>query len=210
MKTKIIAIIQARLGSIRLPNKVLLQIPPNSGVSMLEMVVRKAMLATKVNEVCVVTPDLFISKMCSRWGIMAYMPYWKGRDVLREFYFAAQHNNLHFEGRDAIVRLTADCPMLDPEIIDKCVEKFLESDVDLVYNSIDETGFADGQDVEVFNYITLAKALTQAKDEQDREHVTRYIRRNMRCLHAPYGDNSTLSVNTREDYEKICRLINSY
>lgn len=203
-----IAIIQARLSSQRLPNKVLLQIPPNSGVSMLELVVRKAMLATKVDEVCVVTPDLFILNLCDRWNVMAYMPNWTGRDVLREYYEVAKSYNLNYEVQPAIVRLTADCPLVRPEIIDHCVGKFLESEVDLVYNTdcVNGNMINDGYDVECFSYEALKQSHKKAK-ENEREHTTQWMRKNLRILKFNHINYEGCSVNTLQEYIRVCQII---
>ena len=198
--SSVIAIIQARLGSTRLPNKVLLQIPPESGVSMLEMIVRKVLLATMVDDVCVVTPDQKIADLCMRWAIDAFMPTWEGRDVVREYYEAAK-----LMGADVIVRITGDTPLTSPEIIDDCIKKYTESDVDLLYNS--EGSFNDGVDVECFSYDALKQAYYHAQDEE-REHVCLYMRRNLRAMfynEHHYGEVE--SVDTYEEYLVICRLL---
>lgn len=197
---KIVCIIQSRLNSSRLPNKALLQIPPESGVSMLELVIRKCLLATKLDEVIVVTPDKFIAKLCNRWNISAFMPVWEGRDVLREYYEAA----LHYQA-DIVVRITGDTPLIQPEIIDKCVQEFLDNDAEYVYNS--EGKYNDGCDVEVFGYDALKQAFCNAKG-QEREHVGLWLKRNLKKKFCP--DKPTYeveSIDTYEDYLKVCRFI---
>ena len=197
---KIIAIIQARLGSERLPNKVLLQIPRNSGMSMLELVVRKALLGRSLNDVLVVTPDRFIAVLCNRWRVKAYMPYWKERDVLREFYVAATDLQAN-----VILRLTADCPLLQTAMIDNIVEEYLSNPVDLVYNTDENTGQLNGEgsDVEVMSYDALEKAHNNAKGEA-REHVTLWIRQHLTTRFVPCASLGIRSVNTQEDYEWVC------
>lgn len=207
-----IAIIQARLGSERLPNKVLMQIPPESGVCMLEMVVRKVLLATMVDDVCVVTPDQKIHDLCVRWNIDAFMPTWEGRDVVREYYEAAKQLIIEKDGfplpYNTIVRITADTPLIRPEIIDQCVKAFKENDVALAYNTDETTGQLNGEgsDVECFSYDALKQAYHKATGEE-REHVCLYIRRNMKTLFVPGAPLGIRSVNNREDYGFVCDYI---
>ena len=207
-----IAIIQARLGSERLPNKVLLQIPPESGVSMLEMVVRKVLLAAMVDDVCVVTPDQKIHDLCARWNIDAFMPDFEGRDVVREYYLAVKTLIIEKHGfpmpYNKIVRITADCPLIRPGIIDKCIEAYGDNKVDLVYNTDESTGQLNGEgsDVEVFSYEALKQAFYKAVGEE-REHPTLWIRRNMKTLFFPCAPFGIRSVNTREDFNFVCKYV---
>lgn len=203
---KTIAIIQSRLGSTRLPNKVLLQIPPESGVSMLEMVVRKTMLATKLDDVVVVTPDRLIAVLCNRWNVKAFMPFWKGRDVLREFYEAAK--TMAMRPGDVVVRVTGDCPMIQASEIDRLVQCFEDSHADVVYNTDESTGQLEGEgsDVEIFSYYALTEANNYATGD-DREHVCTWIRRNMKSLFARGAPLGLRSVNDMEDYRHVCELV---
>lgn len=203
---KIIAIIQSRLGSTRLPNKALLQIPPESGMSMLEMVVRKCLLATRLDDVAVVTPDRFIDNLASRWNVKSFMPFWNGRDVVREFYEAAKSSEA-----DVVVRITADCALIRPDIIDQCVEKFLENDVDICFNTDESTGQLEGEgsDVECFSFEALKQAYYNAENEE-REHVTLYIRKNLKTLFVPIHALGIRSVNTIEDYKFVCDYVRFY
>lgn len=197
---RVIGIIQARLGSVRFPQKILKQIPPESGMSMLEMVVRKALLATKLDEVIVVTPDRFVAVLCNRWNVKAYMPFWNGRDVLREFYEAAKE-----EKADVIVRLTGDCPFTQPDIIDAIVEKYHRNPCALVYNTECLSGnmLNDGYDVECFSYEALKQSYFNAKGDE-REHVTAWIRRNMNISYENIPNEVGISVDTVKDYSNLC------
>lgn len=198
-----IAIIQARLGSTRLPNKVLMQIPPESGVSMLEMVVRKVMLATMVDDVAVVTPDLKIGQLCEVWNGAYFVTANKERDVLKEYYDAATEMKA-----DVIVRITADCPLIRSEIIDKCIDAYNDNRMDLVYNTDESTGQLNGEgsDVEVMGYDALGQAYYHAEGEE-REHPTLWIRRNMKTLFFPCAPFGIRSVNTKNDYDFVCDYV---
>ncbi len=209
---KVLAIIQARLGSERLPNKVLLQIPKESGVSMLEMVIRKTLLATKVDKIAVVTPDRKLAEIVDTLfpNIIFYVKGWPGRDVLREIYEAAKYErNKWIEEPEIIVRLTADCPLLNSEEIDHCIDMFIKSNVDIVYNTDESTGQLNGEgsDVEAFSYESLEKAYWEAETPQEREHPTLWIRRNCRTLFVPCRKLGILSVNTQDEYEKVCGIV---
>jgi len=204
---KVVAIIQARLGSERLPNKVLLQIPPESGVSMLEMVIRKALLAKTVDEVVVVTPDKELVKICKMCGVNYFVKSWSERDVLREFYFAAE-----IFRPDVIVRLTADCPLLRPEEIDRCVNTFKEREtiyVDILYNTDESTGQLNGEgsDVEVFWNVSLCLAFQCAEKPEEREHATLWMRNYLRTKFLDSAPLGLKSVNTYQDYLDVCRII---
>jgi len=212
--SKVLAIIQARLGSKRFPHKILAQIPPESGVSMLEMVVRKVRLATLVDEVIVVTPDEKVVELCKMWNVQAYLPSWEGRDVTREFYAAwmtecedsARFREVKYP---VIVRITADCPLIQPEIIDECIEFYLGHDTELVYNTDESTGQLNGEgsDVEVFSYVALKWAYEKAELPEEREHVTLWMRRHFKALLVPCQELGILSVNTIEDYKKVCEIV---
>lgn len=202
---KTVAIIQARLGSQRLPNKVLLEVVP--GISMLEMVVRKAWLATLVHEVIVTSPDFKICTVTRLFcGHTAVYQYSGKRDVVREYWAAAtQHNLQDMNLMGPIVRLTADCPLLRPQEIDKCIQAFLDNEVDLVYNTEcekDMTG--DGLDVEVFSRGALEMAHKYSKD---REHVTSWMRKELKTLFVPAPEFEGCSVDTQEDYERVCEIM---
>lgn len=167
-KMKTIALIQARMSSSRLPGKVLLDI---SGQPMLLHVIHRAKQAKSVDLVAVITSthadDDAIEMLCKENNI----PCFRGSldDVLDRYYQAA----IHFQA-DIIVRLTADCPLLDPLIVEKVVRTFHESSLDYVSNTLEST-YPDGLDTEVFRFETLEKAWKEARLKSEREHVTAYI-----------------------------------
>lgn len=208
---KVLAIVQARLDSQRLPNKVLFQIPPESGMSMLEMVIRKVVLAKLVDKVVVATPDVKIAKFVDMLfpNVTCYVKGFEGRDVLREFCAIARQENMHLEGEGIIVRVTADCVLIQPDIIDDCIRAFINADVDICYNTDESTGQLDGEgsDVEVFNYKALDKAYLHSKQKDEIEHVTLWMRRNLKKLFVPCKKLGVLSVNTYEDYIKVCEIV---
>ena len=167
---KVVAIIQARTGSTRLPSKVLHMI---KGKTVLEHVVSRVKQCKMIDEVVVATTvekqDLDIVALCAKMGVSVYCG--SEQDVLDRYYQAAR-----LFGADCVVRITADCPMHDWKIIDLVIEKHFENKSDYTSNTIEET-FPDGVDTEVVNFGVLEQAWMEADLRSDREHVTPFIRR---------------------------------
>ena len=167
---KIIAIVQARMASTRLPGKVMTKI---SGKNMLWHVVKRVQYAKKIDDIVVATTSLKedekILKLTSEMGVKSYAG--SEDDVLDRCYKAAKKYHA-----DIIVRITGDCPVMDPHIVDKVVQYFLENRYDYVSNTIKPT-YPDGLDVEVFSYNALEKAWKEAKLLSEREHVTPYFKK---------------------------------
>ena len=195
------AIIQARLHSTRLPRKVLLDMPKGSGVTVLERVVHAVMGSVWVDQYVVTTPDKELAQWCA--GNDIHWIHWTGpRDVLAEFYSAAQIFRY-----DPLVRITADCPLMLPKTIDAVVGAYLSAELPMAYNHCDDKGGpGDGQDVEVFSFEALEKAYNEAVDEHEKEHVGLWIRGNMPCQVVAPPEGECLSLDTMEDYHKICEL----
>jgi spore coat polysaccharide biosynthesis protein SpsF len=167
----IAAIIQARMGSTRLPGKVLKEI---SGRPMLWHVVHRIRQTQLVDEVIVATStgdgDDEIAAFCEQAGVR----YFRGSesDVLDRYYQTAKN-----VAATTIVRVTADCPFIDPTIIDKVITAHLGNGYDYISNTIYRS-YPDGLDVEVFSFDALAKAWQEARLASEREHVTPYIWKN--------------------------------
>jgi len=190
----ILAIIQARMTSNRLPGKVLKTI---GNKPMLRHVVDAARESKLVDTVVVATSsmasDLPICKYCSNNDIaVATGPL---DDVLDRFYRVALKYDPTY-----IVRLTADCPMLTGEIIDRVVKVYLTTDFDYVRNAV------DGYDVEVFHYEALLTAAKLATEPDEREHVTKYFQTgDFDWLDCYIPDNliGKYSVDTAEEFDRI-------
>ena len=199
---KILGIIQARIGSTRLPNKVLLDL---EGKSVLEHVILRLSRSKLISEVVVATTikkqDLAIVRLCANRDFSVFCG--SENDVLDRFYQVAKL----FEP-DHIVRITADCPLMDREIIDKVIQKHLAEDTDYTANILEAT-FPDGEDVEVFKFKTLIKAWRNASLSSEREHVTPYIRKHQELFkQANLVSLENLStkrwtLDNKEDYEFI-------
>ena len=165
----IVAIIQARMGSARFPGKTLAEI---CGRPMLWHVCNRVRASRLVDNVVVATTehpsDDAIVDFCGREEIACFRG--SEEDVLDRFYCAALAYNA-----TVIVRITADCPLVDPDVIDRVVERFLEGNCDYVSNTLRYT-YPDGLDVEVFSFNILERAWREARKPSEREHVTPYLR----------------------------------
>jgi spore coat polysaccharide biosynthesis protein SpsF len=169
---RIVAIIQGRMASSRLPGKVLKEI---AGEAMLGLVVARVRQAKTIAEVVVATTtepeDAGIEKFCQERGILVY----RGslNDVLDRFYQAAKVYRA-----DVVVRLTADCPLLDPGVVDHTVEVFLQSGVDFAANRLPppfKRTYPIGLDTEVCTFAALERAWKEARAPYEREHVMPYL-----------------------------------
>ena len=169
MKTLIIT--QARIGSTRLPEKVLKKIGKDSMLSLHLKRIKKSKNADKIIVATTKEDRSFeISKIAKSLGIEVY--YGSTDDVLDRFYQAASTYRPKY-----VVRLTSDCPLIDSVLIDDIIKIAIDSDVDYCSNIITED-FPDGQDVEVFKFSALEYCWFNAKKKSDREHVTTFIRNN--------------------------------
>lgn len=168
----IYAIIQARMGSSRLPGKVLMDL---AGQPVLARVVDRVAASSRVDQVIVATTDQpednAIAVLCSQEGWNCYRG--SASDVLDRYYQAAQAAGA--TAGDAVVRITADCPLIDPTVIDEVISLFSAHQLDYASN-VDPPTFPDGLDVEVIDYWALQKAWEEADLISEREHVTPYIR----------------------------------
>lgn len=165
----IVAIVQARMGSSRLPGKTIADV---AGRPLLLHVVQRVRNARRVDKVVVATTDQSsddpIAALCQQEGI----EYFRGSedDVLDRFYRTAQAN-----AADTVVRITADCPLIDPVVIDKVIARFQVGDCDYASNAVRYT-YPDGLDTEVCSFAALERAWREAKKPAEREHVMPYLR----------------------------------
>lgn len=164
----ILAILQARASSTRLPGKVL---KPILGQPMLFRQIERLQFVKKIDELIVATSiDIFddpIETLCKEMGISCY----RGNlnNVLDRFYQAAKKY-----GPDHIVRLTGDCPLADPHLIDEVIDFHLRGAFDYTSNCLEPT-YPDGLDVEVFRFSCLEEAWREASMPSQLEHVTPFI-----------------------------------
>jgi len=166
---KVAAIIQARMNSTRLPGKVLLKI---QGKTVLEHIVRRVCKAITLDQVIVATTDQSSDDEVYHTAEQLHVDVFRGKedDVLDRYFQAAK-----FYNTDHVIRITADCPLMDPKVIDKTVDHYFENSCDFCTNSIEPRTYPDGLDVEVFSFRILKEAWSNAKLTSEREHVTPYI-----------------------------------
>ncbi len=165
----VLAIIQARMGSSRLPGKVLMDL---NGDTVLGLLVRRIRISERVNRIVVATTEKPEDDVIERFARNTGVDLFRGSedDLLDRFYRAA----IMYKAQ-TIVRITADCPLIDPFIVDKVIELF-DGEYDYVNNTMEPT-FPDGLDVEVFTFACLRDAWENAELPSEREHVTPYIKK---------------------------------
>ncbi len=210
---KTIAIVQARMGSARLPGKVLLPLRPRE--TALGFMLERVKAAKSLDKIVVATStdsgnnDLI--SYLERLGIS----YFAGSetDVLDRYYQTAK---MFAEPDDLIVRLTGDCPLHDPRVIDLVVNTYFSGNYDFVSNSLEPYSFPDGLDVEVFSFKNLETAWHEAKLPSHREHVTFYFWQNPARFKIFYVKNPQnlsryrLTLDYPEDYELIKNIVSYF
>ncbi|MFH1581709.1 MAG: glycosyltransferase family protein [Pseudomonadota bacterium] len=169
--SSIVAIIQARLGSTRLPGKVLKQVNNRTLLSYMIERVRKSKMIDNVVVATTTSPsDDQIVQWCKKENVLFYRG--SEEDVLSRYHEAAKE-----QGASVIVRLTSDCPLMDPKVVDLVVQNYLtRPEIDFVSNTVPlPCLYPDGMDVEVFSFDLLTRANQEAVLPSEREHVTFYM-----------------------------------
>lgn len=163
-----VVIIQARMGSSRLPGKILLEV---AGKSLLEIEIGRILRSRVPDAVCVATTRSPMDDMVEEFCLRMNIPVHRGseEDVLERYYEAAS-----FMKADEIIRVTADCPLLDPEVLDAVVLRRRETNTDYASNTLKRT-YPRGLDVECFSFAALSEARSAAGLPWEREHVTPYF-----------------------------------
>lgn len=208
---KVVALIQARMGASRLPGKMLMDI---AGKPAIAHVVGRVQQAKKVDLAVVATTTAPADDAIVDWAKTYGVPCFRGseQDVLDRYYHAAKEHDA-----DVVVRVTGDCPVTDPAVIDRIITEFETGGYDYVSNTIQPT-YPDGLDCEVFSFQALEYAWKEATLNSEREHVTPYIWKhpelfrlsNVRCQLS--GVSSDLSaerwtLDTMEDLEFLRRVL---
>jgi spore coat polysaccharide biosynthesis protein SpsF len=213
---RVVAIIQARMGSTRLPGKVL---KPILGKPMLVHIVERLRKVAKINEVVVATSEEKINdsirKICEENKISCFSG--SENDVLDRFYKAARVHKAN-----VVIRITADCPLVDPALIDKVLTLFLRSKnydfigvatgAGVADKKFDGYRYPDGLDTEVFSFSVLETAWREAKEPLEREHVTPFIwKRPNRFKLGSYKSDIDYSkmrwtVDNQEDFEVVSAI----
>jgi len=202
----IAAIIQARMGSSRLPGKVL---KPILGRPMIDLMIERVKWSKKLDKIIVATSqnqqDDEIADYCNENSILCFRG--DETNVLKRYYEAAMKFNA-----STIVRLTSDCPLIDFNIIDKAIVLFEKNKYDFVSNTVPmPSTFPDGMDVEVFNFENLKKAYINAKLPSEKEHVTFHFWKTglFNCYKFDYKYNYSdyrITVDYPEDFEVVKKV----
>lgn len=215
MVKRTIIISQARTGSSRLPNKVLKEI---NGLSLLEIHICRLKKVKNAQKIIIATTDNerdeSVVTICKKTKV----DFFRGSEdnVLERFWMTAKDIDTDF-----IVRVTADCPLIDPILIDQMILKMYSLELDYLSNTLKET-FPDGQDIEIFSKKALLQAYNNVTLKSHKEHVTLFIKENSN-LHNKYGifkvksierdldiiSDIRLTVDESADFEVIKFLIES-
>ncbi|WP_199287747.1 cytidylyltransferase domain-containing protein [Pseudotamlana carrageenivorans] len=209
---KVVVVTQARSGSTRLPNKVLLKVKEKT---LLQIHIDRIKQAEEVDSIFIATTnkkvDDVIEDLANNLGVNFYRG--SENDVLDRFYQTVKDIKPDF-----VVRLTSDCPLIDPKLLDEVISQAKTKNLDYYANIIEER-YPDGQDIEVFKFWALEKAWNEASLISDREHVTPYIRNNssykggevFKSENHGLRDNYShvrLTVDEFQDLEVIKHIVN--
>lgn len=206
---KTVAIIQARLGSTRLPGKVLLDL---AGEPMLARVVNRVRRARRVDEVVIATTtearDDELERICTERG----WPCYRGseQDVLDRYYQAARAHRA-----EVIVRITSDCPLIEPALMDTIIERRELEQADFTSNTIRRT-YPRGLDTEVFAFAVLETAWKEDRNPAWREHVTPFITNhperfsNIQVASADDHSHLRWTVDTPEDFALVEKIFTHF
>jgi len=163
-------IVQARMGSSRLPGKIMKKV--DNDYLLIDYVINQLRFSKRIGKIIVATTNLLEDNIICEYLKFKKIEYFRGssENVLDRYYQCAKQNSI-----DVIVRITADNPLIDPMIVDLIIEKYLNCKCDLATNTIVRT-FPYGTEVEVFSFESLKKAWKYAKKPSELEHVTPFIR----------------------------------
>jgi len=201
-------IIQARMGSTRLPGKVLKKI---MGKPLLAYQIERLQEVKSADGIIIATTDQEIDDPLEEYCCTIDLPTFRGseHDVLDRYNSAAEQ----FEAQ-TVIRITGDCPLIDPAVVEQAIQLFQKGHYDYVSN-VAERSYPRGMDVEVFSAQILAEAATTATDSWEREHVTPYLYHNpekYRLGHFHYSKDESShrwTVDTEEDFLLVKRILTS-
>jgi spore coat polysaccharide biosynthesis protein SpsF len=169
-ETKIVTVIQARTGSSRLPNKVLLSLCTKPLlIRMIQRVAKTDLTGEIVIATSTKKEDDVIEKLCNEYSINCFRGH--PTDLLDRHYQCGKEFNA-----DAVVKIPSDCPLIDPQIIDKVISHFIKNKDKYDYvSNLHPATYPDGNDVEIMSFEVLESAWKEAKKNFEREHTTPYV-----------------------------------
>ncbi len=203
----IVAIVQARMGSTRLPKKVMRDI---NGTPLIGILLKRLSLSKKIEKIILATSENIVNDPLVNYVRSLGYSVEKGSEnnVLERFYLTAAKYNA-----DIVVRITGDCPLIDSKVVDDVIDLFLDNNLEYASNTNPPT-FPDGLDVEVMSFKSLKKAYKTATLDYDLEHVTPFIRNNeVNQLNLSYlKDYSNLrwTVDEEDDFKVIEEIFNYF
>jgi len=208
MANNVVAIVQARLGSIRMPSKVLKEI---EGKTLIEILFHRLSLSKKIDKIILATTtnaeDDKLVRLIDNMGYQVFRG--NEKDVLDRYYHAAKEQHAQ-----TVVRITGDCPIIDPVLVDNIISSYEAENLDYVSNTSPPT-FPDGLDTEVFSFESLKIAYELSKESFDREHVTPFIKTNNQfrrknIMNGIDFSNERWTVDEPEDFLVIENVIKHF
>lgn len=205
---KVVAIVQARMGSTRLPNKVMKLI---DGAPMIELLLARLAQAKRVDQIVLATSsderNIPLVEHVQKLGYTCIQG--SESDVLDRYLVAARQ-----ACAEVVVRITGDCPLIDPALVDEAIEQFLTTGVDYLSNTSPAT-FPDGLDTEVFTLQALERAGRESQEPFDHEHVTPYLRRPGLFKTAAFTNEEDLSalrwtVDEQADFDVVSQVFKHF
>jgi glutamate-1-semialdehyde 2,1-aminomutase len=205
---KVVAIVQARMGSTRLPNKVMKVVV---GRPMIELLLTRLAQSKELNQIVVATSvderNLPLVRFVQSLGYACEQG--SENDVLMRYVQVARVHHA-----DVVVRITGDCPLVDPRLVDECIRRFRTADVDYLSNVVPPT-YPDGLDIEVVTLAALERAASESEKQYDREHVTQYVRESGTFRTAAMQNDTNLSalrwtVDESADLEVIQKVFQHF
>jgi spore coat polysaccharide biosynthesis protein SpsF len=201
-------IIQARMGSSRLPGKIMLNLDNHS---ILDYVIKQLKNSKIINKIVIATTQDDSDNVIVEYAQKNRLLYFRGNkeDVLDRYYQCAKKFSIN-----NIVRVTSDCPLIDPQIIDYLIEIFVRNDLDYATNKlpIDSPSCNQGAEVEIFSFKTLEKIWNDSKKPSEREHVTPYIYNNpsqFKISNVPSKGMNSLryTIDRENDLELVRKIV---
>jgi len=205
---KVVIIVQARMGATRLPGKPLRMI---MGRSLLDYEMERLQRSSKADQIVVATTTAPQDKVIEDFCRSAKIPFFRGseNDVLSRYYHAAKEHNA-----DIVVRVTGDCPLIDPNIVDSTIAHCLQHFPDYDYvSNMRKPSYPRGMDTEVFSFQAMERAFLNAKRPEEREHVTLYLYEHpndfkLGGVEYPSDESKyRFTVDTEEDFRLVEKLI---
>ncbi len=205
---KVLAIVQARYLASRFPGKVLKKI---NNKTILEILINRLSKSKKISKIIIACSSNNMDKEIIKIAKKIKIDHFIGseKNVLKRYYFAAKKYNFK-----NILRITADCPLIDPGVVDLVIKNYFQKKVDYASNAMPPS-YPDGLDVEVFNFKSLVKAYKNAKSQYDKEHVNPYMKRNKEITKFNLKNEKDLSwlrvtLDEQKDYYLIKKILENF